>query len=101
MSSTPENVNEERLLGSRRLARGAASVFMSSCAQAASTGDIAMLQQLLKERADPNESTLRGTPLHEACRRGSLRAARLLLDAGSRVDNRDVTGDTPLHCAVA
>jgi hypothetical protein len=40
------------------------------------------------------------TPLHDACRLGSLARVRLLLDAGARTDARDDDlGTTPLHIA--
>jgi ankyrin repeat protein len=95
-----EVAEEEKVLGSRRLAKGTAAVFMSHLAQAASRGDGSEVSRLLELGADVNETTLRGTALHEACRRGFLEIARRLLDARADAEARDITGDTPLHCGV-
>ena len=91
----------EKLLGSRRLAKGTAAVFMSQFAQAASRGDVIEVKRMLEARTDVNEATLRGTALHEACRRGHFEIAQLLCDAGASIDSCDITGDTPLHCSVS
>ncbi|KAF0308713.1 Transient receptor potential cation channel subfamily A member 1 [Amphibalanus amphitrite] len=39
------------------------------------------------------------SPLHLACREGYLAIARALLDAGSRIDNKNEDEQTPLHVA--
>lgn len=91
----------EKLLGSRRLAKGTAAVFMSQFAQAASRGDFGEVKRMLDSKTDVNEATLRGTALHEACRRGHFEIARALCEAGANIDASDITGDTPLHCSVS
>jgi ankyrin repeat protein len=96
-----ESDDIEKFLGSRRLAKGTAAVFMSHFAQAASRGDSAEVARLIDSKTDVNETTLRGTALHEACRRGHLEVAQILCDAGARVDLCDITGDTALHCSVS
>lgn len=98
-SNSEEGV--EKLLGSRRLAKGTAAVFMSQFAQAASRGDFGEVKRMLEAKADVNEATLRGTALHEACRRGHFEIARALCEAGANIDSSDITGDTPLHCSVS
>ena len=120
----------ERLLGSRRLAKHAANVFGNELGRAASQGDAAEVVRLLRLGHDANELTLRGSPLHEACRRGHLAVAQVgtpsshvavarlartlqfqflnnrirqvLCDVGGcSVNACDITGDTPLHCCVS
>lgn len=73
-----------------------------------------VLKVLLARGADPNAVTnphvdtgdfmrdarTKGeTPLHRAAAFGSEEAIRLLLDAGAKVDARDVNGDSPLAWA--
>ncbi len=41
------------------------------------------------------------TLLHEACRMGSLRAVRLLIEAGIDINSLGDMDQTPLHCAVS
>ena len=74
---------------------------MSQFAQAASRGDVSEVQRMISAKADINEATLRGTALHEACRRGHLEIVQILCAAGARIDSTDITGDTPLHCCVS
>ena len=74
-----------------------------------------VLRVLLSHGADPNAVTNRGmetggfmrdcrtkgeTPLHRAAAFGSEETIRLLLDAGSVIDAKDMNGDTPLGWAV-
>ncbi|KAI4519562.1 hypothetical protein K525DRAFT_164213, partial [Schizophyllum commune Loenen D] len=40
------------------------------------------------------------TPLHDACRNNSCRAARVLLDGGAEIDARDISQLTPVLHAV-
>ena len=40
------------------------------------------------------------TALHIACKKGDLKCAQLLLDAGSRLNEADDYGDTPLHLCI-
>src|SRR5262249_44867502 len=42
----------------------------------------------------------RGTPLHQAARRGHASVAEALLDHGASIDSRDAKGQTPLRRAV-
>ncbi|XP_056133938.1 ankyrin repeat and SOCS box protein 13 [Lampris incognitus] len=65
--------------------------------KAASLGEAARLQQLIRSGASVNTVAVDSiTPLHEACGRGQAQCARLLLDAGAQVDPRNVDGSTPL-----
>lgn len=61
----------------------------------------AIVRLLLEQGADVNRQTgvVKVTALHVAARRGSVRIARVLLDAGARTDIRDAKGDTPLQRA--
>lgn len=73
-----------------------------------------VVEVLLANQADPNRMTAPGvetgcfmrdartraeTPLHRAAAFGSERAIKLLLDAGAKIDARDMNGDTPLSWA--
>jgi len=61
-------------------------------------GDVALLIEL---GADVNhDAGGRGTPLHRAAAAGKLRAARMLLDHGARVDATNNQGQTPLGLAL-
>ncbi len=56
---------------------------------------------LLDCGADPDQATFEWhrTPLHNACYKGYIDAARLLLEKGAEVDPVEVNGRTPLHHA--
>ena len=59
-----------------------------------------MVRLLLEHGADPNQATLYGSPLSQACWNDSVEAARILIDRGAKVDARDAFADfTPLHWA--
>src|SRR5688500_9004964 len=60
--------------------------------------DLATLQSLLKNGADPNAGDPRGgaTPLMYAAAVGSARAMALLLDNGAKVNATNTTGATAL-----
>jgi hypothetical protein len=73
-----------------------------------------VVQVLVTRGADPNRATNRSiptgcfmrdcrtrgeTPLHRAAAFGTPGSIRLLLDAGARVDARDMNGDSPLGWA--
>jgi ankyrin repeat protein len=61
-----------------------------------------MVRLLLDHGADPNQATLYGSPLSQACWNDGVEAARILLDRGAKVDARDAFADfTPLHWAAA
>lgn len=73
-----------------------------------------ILRRLLAHGADPNRATKPGvetdsfmrdirtrgeTPLHRAAAFGDAEAIQLLLDAGAKLDAKDVNGDSPLTWA--
>jgi hypothetical protein len=66
----------------------------------ASTGDAASVLLAAGATADVASGPTRGTPLHQAARRGSVSVAEALLDHGATVDARDARGQTPLRRAV-
>jgi len=80
--------------GSDRLGRG-------QLHYAALEDDVASVEALLANGADPNVSDRQGmTPLHFAAQDGSLRVAALLLESGADVDVVDAFGNGPLMTAV-
>ena len=69
---------------------------------AAFNNDVPMVRLLLEHGADPNQTTLYGSPLSQACWSDGVEAARILIDRGAKVDARDAFADfTPLHWAAA
>lgn len=80
--------------------------FSRSCCQAASVGDVARVQLLIKKHPDSmhSDGTLDGTsgytPLHYASRAGHVDVVRALLEAGAAVNAATTAGRaTPLHRA--
>jgi len=81
---------------------------VSSCAaatdpvfQAIWDGDLAALQKLLDDGADPDLVGYRqARPLHEAARKGNLGMVELLIERGADVNALDDMGNSPLHRAV-
>ncbi|KAF2683536.1 ankyrin [Lentithecium fluviatile CBS 122367] len=66
--------------------------------RAARAGENHILEQLLKEGADPNDSGRFERPvLVDACRRGNRLAIDLLLEAGAKANIPGRGGDLPLH----
>lgn len=64
--------------------------------------EIARVQPLLKEGADPNEVSERGwTAVHWAARTKDSRALRVLLENGGSVNARDSKGTVPIVTAAA
>jgi ankyrin repeat protein len=65
------------------------------------TGSTAKLERLLRKHPEAVGAQGAGgnTPLHDACRAGSLAAARALLSRGAKLCARDAAGNTPLHVA--
>jgi hemoglobin len=66
----------------------------------ASTGEVARVLLTAGAAADDASGPTRGTPLHQAARRGYVSVAEALLDYGATVDARDAKGQTPLRRAV-
>jgi truncated hemoglobin YjbI len=66
----------------------------------ASTGDVARVLLSAGATADVASGPTRGTPLHQAARRGNVSVAEALLDHGATTDSRDGKGQTPLRRAV-
>jgi ankyrin repeat protein len=73
---------------------------MSTFHDAARSGDLKILRQLLTTGVDPNQSGEGGmTPLHYAASAGHYEAGQLLLENGADIDSRDAEGATPLYFA--
>ena len=69
---------------------------------AAFFGHAALVRSLLDAGADPNlaaNNAFKVAPLHSACAISHLEIAKMLLEAGSRVNAKQMQGVTPLHSA--
>lgn len=74
---------------------------ISALGLAVSSGDAALVDQLLKARANPNLANALGvTPLFIAIENGSTELAKMLLDNGANPNVVQVNGETPLMLAV-
>ncbi|NXM78992.1 BARD1 protein, partial [Serilophus lunatus] len=63
-------------------------------------GDLAAVEELLKNGADPNVKDNAGwTPLHEACNHGHLEVVELLLQHRALLNTTGYQNDSPLHDA--
>ena len=66
----------------------------------ASTGAVARVLLAAGATVDVTSGPTRGTPLHQAARRGHAEVAAALLDHGANIEARDGRGQTPLRRAV-
>jgi truncated hemoglobin YjbI len=66
----------------------------------ASTGAVARVLLTAGANVDVTSGPTRGTPLHQAARRGHAEVAAALLDHGANIEARDGKGQTPLRRAV-
>ncbi len=66
----------------------------------ASTGAVARVLLAAGASVDVTSGPTRGTPLHQAARRGYAQVAAALLDHGANIEARDGKGQTPLRRAV-
>ncbi len=60
---------------------------------AAYQNNVPMVRLLLARGADPNQATLYGSPLSQACWNDSVEAAKILIDHGAKVNARDAFAD--------
>ena len=68
--------------------------------QAAGTGNIGRIEELLASGADVNQQDIFGyTPLHRAALTGHTNAIRMLIKSGADVNQQNNDGRTPLHLA--
>ena len=66
----------------------------------ASTGAVARVLLTAGANANVPSGPTRGTPLHQAARRGYAPVAAAVLDCGANIEARDAKGQTPLRRAV-
>lgn len=76
------------------------AAFAGEIHDAARSGDVARIDQLLKQGVDVNEASSFGTALHFAAMRGHLSAVRVLLNGGADINAVSQALGSPLHVAV-
>jgi ankyrin repeat protein len=75
---------------------------MATIHEAAFTGNLKRVKELLNQGANVNERVVTGrTPLHYAAREGNLNVVQELLRRGARVNPRTHYGQTPLGLAAS
>eukprot|EP00808_Paulinella_micropora_P004215 g30068.t1 len=88
-SASYEAVNDSLLDGTTPLLAG--------CSKPSEEEAKRLVEKLVEKNADVNKSGfVNNSPLLEACEKGHTNVAKILLDAGSRWNEQDVEGRTPL-----
>ncbi len=64
--------------------------------QAASNGQLLVLQSLIHEGSSVNWTVNGVTPLHDACQEGKLDCVRAIIDANAQLNFMDIDWHTPL-----
>jgi len=92
-------LNPEHLADVNRTAMGG----LSPLHLAAIRGDTGIIRLLLRAGADIDLVTLptSSTALHQACGYSQYEAAKVLVEAGAKVNEKDKYGQTPLSCVAA
>lgn len=67
--------------------------------EAAGTGNLDLVNNLLTSGANPNGEEQTGRPLFHAARYGHLSVARRLIDAGAQINLQNYMQESPLHTA--
>ena len=94
---TEQLVHETNVPSIQALVERSADVDCGALARAASDGDVDRTRALLSLKADPNN----GSPLHAACRAGSLDCVRALRQHGAEARRPDANGRLPADAAAA
>ncbi|KAM6398060.1 BRCA1-associated RING domain protein 1 isoform 2-T2 [Pluvialis apricaria] len=95
---TPEPNSPEEML--QESIQEAASSKTTENVEKLPQGDLAAVEELLKNGADPNVKDNAGwTPLHEACNHGHEEVVELLLQYKALVNTTGYQNDSPLHDA--
>jgi len=79
---------------------GGSAIQAEKLHDAAKSGDIVKVRQLLEQGADVNARGFhKETPLHEAAMQGNTEVAKLLIEKGADMNSRNNSQNTPLHFA--